>query len=104
MTFSIYINSFTAFRIEAFIDTPTILETFTASNYVYEGLAEGSSEIDVESIFETFYDNKFGSSWRVMNEDAIDTGHRFVVRIYQRVSSSTTSSGSYIEFYLPPNV
>ena len=39
LTFSIYITSYTAFRIQAFIDTPTILETFTANNYVYEGLA-----------------------------------------------------------------
>ena len=43
MTFCIYINSNVAsFRIEAFIDTPTIINTFTATNYVYEGLVEGS--------------------------------------------------------------
>lgn len=38
VTFNLYIYNTANFRVEAFIDTPTVIETFTASNYLYEGL------------------------------------------------------------------
>ena len=47
VTLNIYISSNTAFRVEAFIDKAAVIETFTSSKYVYEGLIEGNGEEDV---------------------------------------------------------
>lgn len=40
----------------------------------------------------------------MVSGSTFDTGQWYYIIIYQRFSSTGTSSGSYIQFYLPPNV
>lgn len=47
VTVNLYISTHTSFRVEAFIDKAAVIETFTASSYVYEGLVEGSGQEDI---------------------------------------------------------
>ena len=56
------------------------------------------------SFFWNYYDNQFGWSWRTRSSSTMISGQWFIIRIYQNIHISATSSGSYITFYLPPIV
>jgi len=103
LTAMIYINTNNLFAVKGYIDTSSTIYTFTATNYIFQGLIEGSGAIQ-SSFFWNYYDNQFGSSWRVMSSSSIASGQWFNIQIYQNINPSATSSGSYITFFLPPFV
>lgn len=104
LTLMIYINTNNLFAVKAYIDTPTLISTFSSTKkYVFQGLVEGSGVI-MKSFFYNYYDNQFGWSWRVRSSTSMVSGQWFYIHIYQDIDPSATSSGSYITFYLPPYV
>ncbi len=66
ITAMIYISTNSLFNVDAYIDTPTVIDTFTASSYLYQGHIEGSGVVK-SNFFNNFYDNYFGWGERVMS-------------------------------------
>jgi len=63
-TVLININTNTIFQIVGYIDTEAVINTFTATTYMYRGQLEGSGAAR-DSILSNFYDSSFGTSWQV---------------------------------------
>jgi hypothetical protein len=103
VTALIYLNTNSLFIVKSYLDTPAVIAAFSSSRYLYEGIVDGSG-ITKDSFFDAFYDSTFNTAWRVMYADSYGTGQWLYLRIYQAISSTATSSGSYVEFYLPPTV
>lgn len=103
VTFMVTINTNSLFGVGAYIDTAAVIAAFTASNYVYYGLTE-SSGVVTSNFFNSFQDSKFSTPWRVMSSANIDATQTFQITIYQSISATATSSGSYLSVYLPPSV
>lgn len=60
----VYINTNTLFNLKVYIDTPTLINAFTASSYLYAGFKDGSG-IAYDNFFNSFWDSIFGTSWRL---------------------------------------
>ena len=107
VNFEIYIITTNLFTVNAYIDTAAAITTFattTGANYLYYGLTTDSG-ITKSSFFWNFYDNKFGSSERVMSSATIPTSAQwFSIQIYQNVGALATSAGSYLDLYFTPKV
>jgi hypothetical protein len=107
LNFEIYITTSTLFQVNAYIDTNSVITTFAStagSKYVYYGLVESSATV-YSNFFSNFYDNMFGWGERVMSSATIPTSTQwFYLQTYQNVGALATSAGSYIDYYLSPNV
>lgn len=106
ITFQIKITSSSLFRCTAYIDKQSIIEAFSSSSYLYEGLIEGSG-VTYSNFYSSFNDNTVPfSGWneRVKSTSTIDSNQQFTLCIQQSINSIATSSSSYIELYFSPNV
>ena len=92
-------DSGTGFTFNVYIDTDSVINTFTATDYMYEGSVIGTA-INKNGFLNNIYDSVFGQSWRISQD--VTAGTYLLVVIYPQ-STEDTSTGSYIDIYLSPN-
>jgi len=103
ITFKFYIQTSSLFILKGYIDTNSVINTFTAASYMYYGLVEGSG-VYASSFFNNFYDSYLGWGERVSSAPTINSGQWFYYNIYQNIAVDATSAGSWVDLYLSPNV
>lgn len=82
-----------------FIDTESIISTFTSADYLYEGRVEGVT-ITKNGFLSNFYDSVLGVAWRVSHN--VDAASYLTIQIYPQATEDT-STGAYLDVYLSPN-
>ena len=103
VTLMIQITTNSLFAVNAYIDTPTIISAFTSSSYLYQGIVEGSGMV-TSNFNPNFYDNMFGTSFRVMSDTNFNPSQILYIYYNQLIGTTATSAGSYMTMYLPPSV
>jgi hypothetical protein len=107
LNFEIYIVTTTLFQVNTYIDTTSMVTTFsssTGSKYLYYGLVEGSGTA-YNSFYWNIYDSRLGQGQRIMVSATIPTSTQWIYfQTFQNINPLATSAGSYIDVYFSPKV
>ncbi len=82
-----------------YIDTESIITTFTAAKYMYEGRVDGVA-VTKNNFLNNFYDSVLNTAWRISHN--VVAASYLSVQIWPQASEDT-STGAYLEIYLSPN-